>query len=366
MTRGLAALRHEVRDFIAGELDQDSFVPRSNAWMDGHDRAFSRRIGERGWIGMTWPKRYGGGERTALERHVVTEELLAAGAPVAAHWFADRQVGPQLLRFGTEEQRARLLPRIARGECCVAIGMSEPDAGSDLAAVRTRARPAPDGWRVSGAKVWTSHAHVSDLMVTLCRTSDADDRHAGLSQLLIDLRADGVDVRPIRGLDGTVHFCEVLLDDVFVPDTDVVGEVGEGWHQVTSELAFERSGPERVLSVMPLLHAAVTSAGAAPDQDVAQRLGRAFAGVAALRRLSHGVVERLARDDDVGIDAALVKDLGTRFEQEQVELLAPAPGADAAHAAAWRQAQLAAPGFTLRGGTTEVMQAIVGRALERA
>lgn len=366
MTGTTSALRRQVRDFIRDELRHDRFVPRPNAWMDGHDRAFSRRVGERGWIGMTWPERYGGGARSAYERHVVTEELLAAGAPVAAHWFADRQVGPQLLRFGTEEQRTRLLPRIARGECCVAIGMSEPGAGSDLAAVRTRARRSSGGWSVTGAKVWTSHAHVSDLMVTLCRTAEADDRHAGLSQLLIDLHSDGVDIRPIRGLDGGSHFCEVLLDEVFVPDADAIGTPGDGWHQVTSELAFERSGPERVLSVMPLLQAAAVSAGATPDQDEAQRLGRAFSGVVALRSLSHGVIDRIARGQDVRNDAALVKDLGTRFEQEQVDLLAPGPDADDAHAAAWRLAQLAAPGFTLRGGTTEVMQAIVGRALEKA
>jgi alkylation response protein AidB-like acyl-CoA dehydrogenase len=370
MTDTVDALRREVRAFLAGELAEGGFEPRCNAWMDAHDRAFSRRLAARGWIGMTWPTRYGGGERTALERFVVTEELLAAGAPVAAHWFADRQFGPQLLRFGTEEQRERLLPRVTAGDLCVAIGMSEPDAGSDLAAVRTSATRVDGGWRVSGAKVWTSHAHVSDVMDTLCRTEPrGEDRHAGLSQLLVDLTADGVRIAPITGLDGAAHFCEVVLDEVFVPDRDVLGEVGEGWRQVTSELAFERSGPERILSVVPLLHAAAASAaaadagaGVAPDE--AERLGRVYAGIAALRRLSLGVAGALAGGEAPDTEAALVKDLGTRFEQEQVELLRPRPGDG--HEALWASAQLAAPGFTLRGGTTEVLQGIVGRGLEVA
>jgi alkylation response protein AidB-like acyl-CoA dehydrogenase len=360
-----ATLRREVRAFLADELERGGFEPRCNAWMDAHDRALSRRLAARGWIGMTWPKRYGGGERTASERFVVTEELLAAGAPVAAHWFADRQFGPQLLRFGTEEQRERLLRRVTAGELCVAIGMSEPDAGSDLAAVRTAATRTDGGWLVTGAKVWTSHAHLSDVMVTLCRTAPrGDDRHAGLSQLLVDLSADGVTVAPITGLDGAAHFCEVVLDEVFVPDRDVLGEVGQGWRQVTSELAFERSGPERVLSVLPLLHAAAANARAGVAPDEAERLGRVYAGIAALRRLSLGVAEALADGEAPDTEAALVKDLGTRFEQDQVELLRPRAGDR--HEAMWVSAQLAAPGFTLRGGTTEVLQGIVGRGLEAA
>ena len=351
------SLRAEVRAFLA----EGGFVPVVNAWMDGHDRAFTRRVGARGWIGMTWPTRYGGGGRSALERHIVTEELLAAGAPVAAHWFADRQVGPQLLRFGTEPQRERFLPAIARGECCFAIGMSEPDAGSDLAAVRTAAVPADRGCRVSGTKVWTSHAHASDFMIALCRTAPrGESRHEGLSQLVVDLRGEGVEVRPIEGLDGRAHFCEVILDEAFVPDELVVGEVGEGWAQVTAELAYERSGPERFLSVLPLLTAAVDQA---EDVD-AERIGRAYAALVALRRLSVDVVAQLQAGVAPEVEAALVKDLGTRFEQDLVEELRSVAHDDAFRAQA-AAAQLAAPGFTLRGGTTEILRGIIGRAVTR-
>jgi acyl-CoA dehydrogenase len=212
---------------------------------------------------MTLPRQYRGTDAGALHRFVVTEELLAAGAPVAAHWIADRQSGPALLRFGTEQQRAEILPGIARGELYFAIGMSEPDSGSDLASVRTRASRVDGGWLVNGTKLWTSGAHHAHFMITLVRTAPPAqapaeaDRHAGLSQLIVDLAAPGVQVRPIRLLTGEHHFNEVVLADVFVPDSRLLGRAGDGWHQVTSELAFERSGPERILSTFPLLAAAV-------------------------------------------------------------------------------------------------------------
>jgi acyl-CoA dehydrogenase len=363
----LAALREKVRVFLGRELEAGGFEPHVNSWMDGHDPEFSSRVGENGWIGMTWPAEYGGGGRTPLERHVVTEELLAAGAPVAAHWFADRQVGPQLLRYGTEEQRQRVLPRIAAGRCFFAIGMSEPDSGSDLASIRTVADPVDGGWRLRGTKVWTSHGHLSDFMIALCRTSSgAEDRHEGLSQLLVDLHADGVTVSPIEGLDGSSHFSEVVLDEVYVPAGDVVGMVGDGWSQVTSELAFERSGPERFLSVIPLLQEAVSMAAREASSADHERIGRAFAQLMSLRRLSVDVVAQLQRGTPDEVAAALVKDLGTRFEQDLVESLRPllrdGPGSGR-YADMLSEAVRAAPGFTLRGGTTEILRGIVGRAL---
>src|SRR5699024_10502865 len=193
--------------------------------------------------------------RSALERFAVTEELLAAAAPVAAHWIADRQIGPSLLRFGTEEQRRMYLPGIARGEVYFGIGMSEPDSGSDLASVPTKGVRPDGGWLVTGTKVWTSGAPHAHAFFALVRTAplDSSHRHAGLSQLIVPLDSTGVTIRPIHLLTGEHHFNEVVLDEVFVPDSMVLGEVGQGWHQVTSELAFERSGPERFLSTYPLI-----------------------------------------------------------------------------------------------------------------
>ena len=138
-------VRAEVRAFLAAELEAGTFTTHVDTWLSGVDPAFSRKLGERGWLGMTWPKKYGGHERSAMERYAVTEELLAAGAPVAAHWIADRQSGPNLLAYGTEKQRQEILPRIAAGECFFVIGMSEPDSGSDLASIRTRAKTGSSG-----------------------------------------------------------------------------------------------------------------------------------------------------------------------------------------------------------------------------
>src|SRR5260370_5121102 len=286
-------LRREVREFIAAE--KAAGLCQESSDFGGHFAPeFSRKLGARGWIGMTWPRRYGGGERTTLERYVVTEELLVAGAPVTAHWTADRQSGPLLLRFGTEEQRRRFLPAICRGESYFCIGMSEPDAGSDLASIRSRAVPVEGGWELTGAKIWTSRAHVAHYMIALVRASPLEnDRHAGLSQLLIDLKSRGIAIRPIRNLAGTEDFNEVVFDRVFIPADMLIGEAGGGWKQVTSELAYERSGPERFLSTFRLLLELVRRIGTSPDPRAAETVGRLAAHLWTLRRMSLSVAGML-------------------------------------------------------------------------
>ncbi|MFP5372600.1 MAG: acyl-CoA dehydrogenase family protein, partial [Actinomycetes bacterium] len=211
------ALRLEVRGFLAAELPPD-FRP-ALGFAGRHDPEFSRRLAARGWVGMALPPEYGGHGRSAVDRFLVTEELLAAGAPVGAHFVADRQTGPALLHYGTEEQRRRFLPGIAAGEIYFSLGMSEPDSGSDLASVRTRATRVEGGWSVTGTKVWTSEAHKNHFFAVLCRTSPVEEgrKHAGLSQLIVDLHAPGVKISPIPFLDGSHHFNEVALEDVFVP-----------------------------------------------------------------------------------------------------------------------------------------------------
>jgi alkylation response protein AidB-like acyl-CoA dehydrogenase len=365
-------VRAEVREFLAAELAAGTFSTHVDTWLSGVDPEFSRKLGQRGWLGMTWPKRYGGHERTAMERYAVTEELLAAGAPVAAHWIADRQSGPNLLRYGTEAQREALLPRIAAGECFLVIGMSEPDSGSDLASIRTQAtRDANGDWVVSGAKVWTSNAHHSHYAIVLVRSSPADpaNRHAGLSQLLVDLSLPGISINPIRILDGGHHFNEVVFDDVVVPGDMLLGEEGGGWHQVTAELAFERSGPERFLSTYPLI--AEFGRRAAQTQDPAQlaTLGRICARLLALRQLSLRIAAALDRGELPNTAAALVKDVGTTFEADvvdEVRRVVDVPASlDSADplGRALAEAQLHAPGYTLRGGTNEILRGIVARGL---
>jgi alkylation response protein AidB-like acyl-CoA dehydrogenase len=365
-------VRAEVREFLAAELAAGTFATHVDTWLSGVDPSFSRKLGERGWLGMTWPKKYGGHERSAMERYAVTEELLAAGAPVAAHWIADRQSGNAILRYGTEAQKAAILPRIAAGECYFVIGMSEPDSGSDLASIRTRAARNADGdWVVNGAKVWTSNAHLSHYGIFLVRTSPADpsNRHAGMSQLLVDLSLPGITINPIRILDGGHHFNEVVFEDAVVPGDMLLGTEGAGWQQVTAELAFERSGAERFLSTYPLVAAFARRLVASPDPAGLVTLGRLSARLLALRQMSLRVAAALDRGELPDIPAALVKDVGTTFEGDVVEeirrVVDVTPSLDSPDplGRALAEAQLHAPGYTLRGGTNEILRGIVARGL---
>jgi alkylation response protein AidB-like acyl-CoA dehydrogenase len=362
-------LRREVRAFLAEETARGAFQPARNSW-NTYDPAFSRKCGGRGWIGMRWPKQYGGHERTALERHVVTEELLAGGAPVGAHWVADRQSGNQILRHGSERARRELLPRIAAGECFFAIGMSEPDSGSDLAAVRTRGSKVEGGWKLSGTKIWTSNAHRAHHLIALARTAPkAEDRHAGMTQFIVELGKPGVTVSPIHNLYGGHDFNQVVFDEYFVPDDRVIGEVGAGWRMVTSELAFERSGPDRFLSTYQLLLESLRAIGPQPDARAAGEIGRFVAHLATLRRMSLSVAGMLERGAQPAVEAALVKDVGTAFEREIPEtfrhLIATEPtlGGGSSYAELLGGTILRAPGFTIRGGTREILRGMIARGL---
>jgi alkylation response protein AidB-like acyl-CoA dehydrogenase len=368
----VATLRADVRAFLAEERAAGAWHPRADVWLTGWDERFSKELARRGWLGMTIPPEYGGHGRGALDRYVVTEELLAAGAPVAAHWVADRQIGPSLMRFGTDEQRQKFLPGIAAGEVYFGIGMSEPDSGSDLASVRSKADKVDGGWELTGRKVWTSGAHHAHAFFALVRTAPKDDtnRHAGLSQLIVELNSPGVEIRPIPLLTGAHHFNEVVFDKVFIPDSMVLGEVGQGWHQVTSELAFERSGPERFLSTYPLLAALVGEIGGS-ELDAGRRrdLGGLVSRLWTLRRMSLAIAGALESGAAPELAAAVVKDLGTRFENEVIDAarlllsIPPDPGADHGYARLLADAVLQSPGFTLRGGTNEILRGIVARGL---
>ncbi|MNV00219.1 Acyl-CoA dehydrogenase [compost metagenome] len=365
------ALRAPVRAFLQSALHGVAPAVRARSWM-GFDADFSRALGRQGWIGLTLPKAYGGAGRSSFARFVLLEELLAAGAPVSAHWIADRQTAPLILRYGSEAQRAFFVPRIARGELFTSIGMSEPDTGSDLAGVRSRAVPTATGWRLNGRKIWTTNAHRAHYMCTLARTSGtSEDRHKSLSQLLVDLTLPGITVRPIRDLSGDGHFCEVLFEDVELPADALVGEEGAGWQQVTAELAFERSGPERIYSSLVLAEAwlAELRQGPAPAAGVQVIAGRIAARMAVLRAMSLAVAEQLGRGLDPAFEASLVKDLGTEFEQAVpgwIEEAFDAPGHPVPSAGLLQTlayvTQLA-PSFSLRGGTRQIMRGIIARGL---
>ncbi|GGC91778.1 acyl-CoA dehydrogenase family protein [Chelatococcus reniformis] len=362
-------VRAEVRAFLAQELADRPPFERADSW-NGFDAEFSRKLGDRGWVAMTWPKRYGGHERSALERYVVLEEMLAAGAPVGAHWIADRQSGPLIMKVGTDKQKDEVLPRIAAGECFFCIGMSEPDSGSDLASVRTKATKVQGGFVVNGTKVWTTNAHRAHYMILLCRTGEVTaNRHAGLSQFLVDLKAADVEINPIIDIAGQHHFNEVVFKDTFLPDDAVLGEVGGGWAQVTSELALERSGPERFLSSFTLVVELLRALGPNPSPQATIAIGRLVAHFVTLRRLSRSVAGMLQAGADPAVQAAVVKDLGALIEQEIPEiargLIAAEPDTRSTSdfVAVLAHTVLNAPSFSLRGGTREILRGMIARGL---
>ncbi|MGZ8260536.1 MAG: acyl-CoA dehydrogenase family protein [Caldimonas sp.] len=371
------ALRAEVRGFLDEELAGVPADVRARSWL-GFDAGFSRKLGARGWIGLALPRSYGGGGGGAFARFVLVEELLARGAPVSAHWIAERQSAPMILRYGSEAQKRAIVPRVCRGELFFCIGMSEPQAGSDLASVRTRATPTANGWRVQGQKVWTTNADRSHYMIALVRTSGApEDRQRGLSQLLIDLKTPGITVRPIEDLTGDRHFTEVFFDNAELPHDALIGSEGSGWEQVTAELAFERGGPERLYSSIVLFDSwlAHLRASGGADPAALALAGRIAGHTATLRAMSVAVTAKVASGAGAMTEAALVKDLGTELEQfmplaiaDQLSAALAAAGGGAADPPPELLRTLAyvtrfAPTFSLRGGTREVLRGLIARGL---
>lgn len=360
------ALRRQVRDLVAQHAPRWDIETRCNPWLKC-DAEFSRAMGAAGLLGLSWPKKYGGQERSILERYVVLEELLALGAPSGCHWVADRQTGPLLLRYGTEAQREKYLPGMVRGEIYACIGLSEPNAGSDLASVRTAARRTPDGWRINGQKVWTSNAHECHAALTLVRTEEGSERHAGLSQLMIDLDSPGVTIRPIIDMTGEHHFNEIFFDDALIPLDALVGTEGQGWKQVVAELAYERSGPERYLSTHMLFATLIDAIGPDAPEPVAQLIGRLTAELWTLRQMSMSTAAKLAAGEDPVVEASIVKDLGNAFEQAMPRLIQAAVAIDTSGGSdlglALAHVLVASPGFSLRGGTPEVLRGIIAKGL---
>ena len=366
-------LRAEVRAFLTEEAPDGVFGPRFGAGTSRFDPAFSRRMGERGYIGMTWPKKYGGHERSYLERYVMLEECLAANAPLWFHFIADRQSGPVLLKYASEPIKEDLLPRIVRGELCFCIGMSEPDSGSDLFAARSAAVRTNDGWRLNGRKLWTSHAHRADYMIGVFRTSprSEEDRRFGLSQFLIDMRSPGITTRPVLHPGGRHEFNEVIFEDVDLPAEHLLGEADMASRQLTSELAFERSGPERFLETYGVLRELVALAAENPDARAAEAVGRLSAQLHVLRQMSLSVAARLAAGEEPVLEAAVVKEVGTVWEQALPGVARDVAALIEASEAARESFELAlhattqiAPKLTIQGGTIEILRGIIARGLD--
>ena len=365
-------LRAEVRAFIAEETEGGTINPSGATGGDSFSREFSRKVGAKGWLGMTWPKQYGGHERTFLERYVVTEELRVANAPTRLHFVADRQSGPILLKYAPEHVKMKVLPAICRGECCFAIGMSEPNSGSDLFAARTKATKTDGGWLINGTKIWTSNAHQADYMIGLFRTSQPtkENRRHGLTQFLVDMKTKGITCNPVYQITGHHDFNEVVFENAFVPDDHVLGEIDGAWKQATSELAYERSGPERFLETYYVLEELVRVLGPDPDVRGAEGLGRLVAQLHTLRRMSVSVAGMLHAGKEPVLEAAIVKDVGTLWEQRlphRARELAAFSEPEATNQVPFEEklayATTIAPKLTIQGGTTEVLRGIIARGL---
>jgi acyl-CoA dehydrogenase len=365
-------LRQEVRAFIASEVALGTFDPRKNVTYPGHNEEFSRKVGAKGWIGMTWPKKYGGQERSFLERYVVTEEFRIANAPVGLHFTADRQSGPMLLKYANERIKMDILPRITRGECCFCIGMSEPNSGSDLFAANTKATRCEGGFKVHGTKIWTTNAHRADYMIGLFRTAPAtkENRRHGLTQFLVDMKAPGITVNPIANMAGQREFNEVVFDDTFVAADHALGEVDMAWKQATSELAFERSGPERFLEISYLLFELIRVLGNDVDVRGAEGIGRLVAQLHTLRRMSVSVNGMLQAGKEPVVEGSIVKDLGTVWQQQlphKARDLTAFIDGDKSDRVEFDQllahATTVVPKLTIQGGTTEILRGIIARGL---
>lgn len=365
------ALRAPVRAFLKEALKDLPAHIRAKSW-SGYSSAFSQALGRQGWLGITLPTSLGGGGRSAFARYVLVEEFLNAGAPVGSHWIADRQSGPLILKYGTPEQQQFYLPRICRGEAFFCIGMSEPNSGSDLAGVKTRATRNERGWLLNGQKIWTTNAHHCHFMIALVRTSGTtEDRHQGLSQVIVDLSLPGVTVRPITDLSGDQHFCEVFFDNVQLAADALVGAEGQGWSQVTAELAFERSGPERIYASIVLFDEwlAFVRTPQGRSESAVRLAGKILSQLAPVRAMSVAITEKLTREESPVIEAALVKDIGTGIEQS-----IPALITDDLFSRDQGQVPLellntlnyvtqVAPSFSLRGGTREILRGMIARGL---
>jgi alkylation response protein AidB-like acyl-CoA dehydrogenase len=352
----LRALQAEARE-VAASWRARAGVPE-DSWLIGTSRAFSLELADRGWLGMTWPVAEGGHGRAAIERAVVFEALIAGGAPVATSWFADRQIGPTLLQFGSPEQRRRFLPDIVHGRSAWSIGMSEPDAGSDVAAIRTRATLDGSDWTIEGRKIWTSGAADADWCYVVARTDPDAPPHAGLSEFIVDLHAPGVEVSPITDMTGNRHFCEVTFDGVRVTSENLVGEPNGSFRQIMRQMEHERGGIDRLVSNRALYDDYLPRADR-NDPVTRQRI----AAIESCYRIGrHLVLREILGQAPKGFSAA-TKTFCTEFEQRVSDFCGHVAGPDAM---LWNRVSRSicyAPGYTIMGGTTQILRNILGERL---
>jgi alkylation response protein AidB-like acyl-CoA dehydrogenase len=351
------ALRERARGVAADAVAR--FGRHNDSWINGFSAELAKEMAALGWIGLTWPAEHGGGGRPAIDRLIIGEELIAAGAPIAAMWFADRQMGPALIAFARADQQAEFLPGILSGDTTWCIGMSEPEAGSDLAALKTTAARDGDTWVINGQKIWTSFAEVADYCYLICRTSADGPPHQGISEIIVPMSTPGIEVRPIIDMTTNRHFCEVFFTDVRVPAANLVGVEGNAFKQTMRQLEHERGGIDRLVSNRALFDLAVTRArerSATADPLVRQEI----AALESAYRIGRVLVAReVLRQAPAGFSAA-TKCFCTEHEWRVAQFVARVLGPEATLWNDVTRGLVYAPGYTIMGGTSNIMRNILG------
>lgn len=370
--------RQEVRDFLEEELKKGSFEPSCDAWIASFSPEFTRKVAQKGWIGLIWPKEYGGQGRTYMDRLILSEEMLRYGAPAACHWFADRQIGGAVLAFGTEEQKREILPRIMRGEAYVGLGMSEPEAGSDLASLKMRATEDGDEYVIDGQKVWTSGAHYVNYIYLVARTDPEAPKHKGISEFIVETNLPGITIRPLIDITGGQHFSEVFFDGVRIPKECLIGEKNRGFYQILEQLDYERSGMERLMANYPLFEAIIqytkeTRRNGLPlckDSLIRQKLAQLQVEFEIGRLLIYRVAVVMDGGRAPNLEASMAKVYGTAFEQHlantAMEILGLygqlVAGADLVPVRGMAPySYMMSQGYSLQAGTSEVLRNIIAQ-----
>jgi alkylation response protein AidB-like acyl-CoA dehydrogenase len=374
MSEGATALRAELRQLVAQHVPADFLGAFTDDPADLETaQQFCRVLAQRGLLCLAWPEEFGGRGASPWEQTVVREEMWAHHEPRGAQYMGVNWVGPAIMRHGTQEQQRLHLPLIAGGEVIWCQGFSEPDAGSDLASVRTAARADGDGWRISGQKIWTSYATIAQWCFLLARTSTGDKKQQGLTVFLVPMSRPGIEVRPIDCMMGPHHLNEVFLDEVPVSAADVLGTVGEGWKVVQEVLSFERVGIARYARCERLLQAAPSVLGEQWDEigeELKGRWARMLTHCRRARLLAYQVVA-LQNDGQVEPgDAAAYRIAVTRLDQDSAEVLMDIIGLAAPASPEARRFRLAvedhwrySQASTVASGSIEMQRILLSRAM---
>lgn len=369
-------LRQEVRSFLEDELARGLWKSACDAWIQGYDPEFTKRVAQKGWIGLTWPKEHGGQERSFIDRLIVTEEMLRYGAPAACHWFADRQIGGSILKYGSEEQKTEFLPKIITGEIYVGLGMSEPEAGSDLASLKTRATDENDCYVVNGQKTWTSGAWFTNYIYLLARTDVDAPKHRGISEFIVPMDLPGISRIPMIDITGTEAWNDVFFDNVRVPKKYMIGEKNKGFYHVLEQLAYERGGMERLMGNYPLFDALIKFAketkynGKALSQDtmIRHKLAQLQVEFEVGRLFMYKVAMVMDEGRAPTVEASMSKAYATTFEQHlantAMEILGPygllwAGSKYVPFEGLAAHSYLGSKGYSLQAGSTEILKNII-------